>query len=87
MRIPNFRPSPYRNGFVLGVNDYLTNDHKAAEVAAGREASEQTGEPEITPEQESDYWLGYYQGRAYARSGGALPPGASGRFAAEKEAN
>jgi hypothetical protein len=72
---PGERPmSPYRDGFQSGVQDQQGDGTHAVDVAAAFAQADAHGEPVLTPEQEANYWLGYYHGRYYGRTG-QLPQG------------
>ena len=61
--------SPYQEGFELGYHDVTGSFHDASAMAEAFMQSESHGEPMLSPEQEANYWLGYYHGRYYARTG------------------
>ena len=65
--------SPYRDGFQEGVKDQQGDRYDAATVAAFDQA-EAHGEPCLSPDEESSFWLGYYYGRYCARTE-TLPQG------------
>jgi hypothetical protein len=50
--------SPYRDGFQEGVKDQQGDRYDAATVAAFDQA-EAHGEPCLSPDEESSFWLGY----------------------------
>lgn len=66
--------TPYREGFQAGVTDQQGERYDAVAVAAAFDQAEAHGERLLTPEQESNYWLGYYHGRYFGRTG-TLPQG------------
>ena len=66
--------SIYRQGFEAGVKDQQGGSYDAVKVAAAFDQAASHGEPLCSPEQESNYWLGYYHGRYFGRTG-QLPQG------------
>jgi hypothetical protein len=61
--------NPYAQGFELGSRDGGGDAHAAEEAAVAFDRAEQTGAPLLDREQEYSFWLGYYHGRSYARTG------------------
>jgi hypothetical protein len=51
--------SPYRDGFQEGVKDQQGDRYDAATVAAAFDQAEAHGEPCLSPDEESSFWLGY----------------------------
>jgi hypothetical protein len=66
--------TPYQEGFELGYHDVRGQWHDAGAMAEALTQAEAHGEPLFSPAHEGQYWLGYYHGRYYARTG-QLPDG------------
>lgn len=58
---------PYHTGYRAGYLDQQLEDTGAAGTAAPDDPGD------LTDEQLSDYWLGYYHGRYHARTGQPAP--------------
>ncbi|MFQ5930490.1 MAG: hypothetical protein ACE5MK_12410 [Acidobacteriota bacterium] len=66
----------YERGYRAGYHDGITeaSDPAHGMLLGEQEAerldwAESVGDPTPSPEDESDYWLGYYHGRFHARTG------------------